>query len=35
MSIGDKKQTIFVLKGTTGMIYNEIQAVYIGVGIVG
>ena len=35
MSISDYKQTIFVLKAPTGMVYNEIQAAYIGQGIMG
>ena len=34
-SISDYKQTIFVLKAPTGMVYNEIQAAYIGLGIRG
>ena len=29
MSISDNKQTIFVLKALTDMVYNEIQAAYI------
>ena len=32
MSISDYKQTIIVLKAPTGIVYNEIQAAYIGVG---
>ena len=35
MSISDYKQTIFVLKAPTGMVYNEIQAAYIDLGIMG
>ena len=35
MSISDYKQTIFVLKTPTGMIYNEIRAAYIGLEIIG
>ena len=35
MSISDYKQTIFVLQAPTGMVYNEIQAAYIGLGIKG
>ena len=35
MSISDYKQMIFVLKAPTGMVYNEIQAAYIGLGIMG
>ena len=35
MSISDYKQTICVLKAPTGMVYNEIQAAYIGLGIMG
>ena len=35
MSISDYKQTIFCLKAPTGMVYNEIQAAYIGLGIMG
>ena len=33
MPISDYKQTIFVLKAPTGMVYNEIHAAYIGLGI--
>ena len=35
MSISDYKQTIFVLKAPTGIVFNVIQAAYIGLGIVG
>ena len=35
ISISDYKQTIFALKAPTGMVYNEIQAAYIGQGIKG
>ena len=35
MSISDYKQTGFVLKAQTGMVYNEIGAAYIGLGIIG
>ena len=35
MSISDYKQTISVLKAPTGMVYNEIQAAYIGLGKMG
>ena len=35
MSKSDYRQTILVLKAPTGMVYNIIQAVYIGIGIMG
>ena len=35
MSISDYKQTIFILKAPTGMIYNGIHTAYIGLGIMG
>ena len=35
MPISDYKQTISVLKTPTGMVYNEIQAAYIGLGKMG
>ena len=35
MSIRDYKPTVFVLKAPTGMVYNKIQAAYIGLGIMG
>ena len=35
MSMSDYKQAIFVLNAPTGMVYNEIQAAYIGLGIMG
>ena len=35
MSISDYKQMIFILKAPTCIVYNEIQAAYIGLGIMG
>ena len=35
MSISDYKQSVFVLKAPTGMVYDENQAAYIGLGIMG
>ena len=35
ISISDYKQPIFALKAPTGMVYNEIQAAYIVLGVKG
>ena len=35
MSISDYKHTILLLKASTGMVYDEIQAAYIDLWIIG